>query len=146
MQEEFKQISEEYARAREEFKDPVAIGLLLTKIAGERSSYNLLVREINAKLERLEKRMVAIEKSLQKPVRKAKEVRVVESGMPLLSDIDSDIMDFVEEKGNCCAEDVQEKFKYKGKNAASSRLNRLAKDGLLEKMQVGRKVFFRKSR
>jgi len=48
----------------------------------------------------------------------------------------------VKTSGKASAEEVRAKFKYKGKNAASARLNRLCDMGLLEKQQAGKKVYF----
>ena len=61
---------------------------------------------------------------------------------PLLSEVDERILSFIKEKGIVTAEDVRRAFGYKGRNAASARLNHLYKLGLLDKKQVGRKVVF----
>ena len=62
---------------------------------------------------------------------------------PLLPEIDDAILGFVRKRGGrATAGEVQARFHYKGANAASARLNGLFKMGLLEKRQVGRKVFF----
>ncbi|MFH0836225.1 MAG: BlaI/MecI/CopY family transcriptional regulator, partial [Candidatus Micrarchaeota archaeon] len=63
-------------------------------------------------------------------------------GDPLLSELDEEIMTFISKQGHVTAGQVQKKFKYKGTNAASARLNALFRQGLLEKKQVGRKVIF----
>lgn len=42
-----------------------------------------------------------------------------------------------------CADEVQQKLGYKGKNAACSRLNKLYKLGVLERYQVGHKVYYK---
>jgi len=60
----------------------------------------------------------------------------------LVSKVDEEILDFIKKMGKVCAADVQEKFKYRGKNAASSRLNRLYSLGILEKRQAGRVVYY----
>jgi len=97
-----------------------------------------LFKQINEKLDRLlslEARITALEQKLagtpERPERKT-----------LLPEIDEDIAAFVAKRGGACAEEVQAKFGYKGRNAASSRLNRLCDLGVLEKVQVGRKVYF----
>ncbi len=51
-------------------------------------------------------------------------------------------MSLVKTQKRVTASDVQKKLNYKGTNAASARLNNLFKQGLLDKKQVGRKVFF----
>jgi hypothetical protein len=42
-----------------------------------------------------------------------------------------------------CAEDIKKHMSYKGKNAASARLNRLFKEGLLDRYQLGHKVYYK---
>ena len=42
-----------------------------------------------------------------------------------------------------CAEDIRVKLGYKGKNAASARLNKLYKAGLLDRYQLGKKVYYK---
>jgi len=59
-----------------------------------------------------------------------------------LSEIDEKIIRLIEEKGRVTAEDVKYALKYKGKNAASARLNNLCKIGVLKKTHAGRKVYF----
>jgi hypothetical protein len=61
----------------------------------------------------------------------------------LLSPTDEQIVNLLRSRGAVCADDVQAHFKYKGKNAASARLNRLASLGLLERQQAGRRVYYR---
>jgi hypothetical protein len=123
---EFEEVRSEFERIKQSASDPVVIGNLLYVIAEERASTNLLLREINAKLDKL----ISVS-----------ERREGAGGEVLLSDIDKEIVDFIG-SGRVCASDVQERFKYKGSNAASSRLNRLCDLKVLRKFQVGRKVFF----
>ena len=61
----------------------------------------------------------------------------------LLAPVDEQIVAMIRASGHVSATDVQIKFKYKGKNAASARLNRLYELGLLEKAQAGRVVYYR---
>ena len=82
------------------------------------------VREMSAKLEAMETG------------------KTTKTDETILPEIDSEILSFISEHGKVTAEDVRKKFKYKGKNAASARLNRLCSMGLLKKKQAGKKVFF----
>lgn len=68
---------------------------------------------------------------------------VVASKEMLLSSTDEQIVNLVGTRGVVCADDVQAHFKYKGKNAASARLNRLASLGVFEKQQAGRRVYYK---
>jgi hypothetical protein len=112
----------------EKFRDPVVLGELVYRLLEERENTNRLLKNILQKLETLEARGVS-----------TTEVR---EEIPLLPEIDTQILAFVKEQGQATAEEVRKRFKYKGKNAASSRLNRLCKQSLLAKKQVGKKVFF----
>ena len=173
---EFETTAEEFRRFREQMRDPLVIGTMLHKLSEERASSNLVIREINAKLDRLlslEERLSSLEARLQEGS-KAKSssaqgtgARVeagagswmetgasakMETGMErahkpfaaevLLPEVDEQIVSFVKRKRHVNAEDVQKEFAYKGTNAASSRLNRLVREGVLQKKQVGRKVVF----
>ena len=60
----------------------------------------------------------------------------------ILADVDEQIMQFLKDCKKATAEEVRAKFNYKGKNAASARLNRLCDMGLLQKTQAGKKVYF----
>jgi hypothetical protein len=61
----------------------------------------------------------------------------------LLAPADEQIVSALRSRGTLCAEQVRVIFGYKGKNAASSRLNRLYELGILEKQQAGRVVYYR---
>ncbi len=127
---EFEEIASEFRKFQADFKDPLVLGALLSALKDERSSTNLLLKELNVKLDRIESRLAAVETS--KPDAKA----------AMVAEVDSDILDFIRLQGKACSEDVQTQFQYKGKNAASARLNHLFRLGLLEKHQVGKKVYF----
>src|SRR3989344_1359127 len=116
--EEFNVVAKDFEELKKKFQDPVFIGTLLHTLAEERTTANIVLKEINAKLEKL----AEIENRL--------------------SGIAEEILKFVKHKGFCTAEEVQRKFKYKGANGASARLNNLFKTNLLEKKQAGKKVVF----
>jgi hypothetical protein len=63
----------------------------------------------------------------------------------LIPRADAKIITFIQQshRSMACAEDVRKAMGYKGKNAASSRLNRLAEKGLLERTRVGHTVYYR---
>jgi len=135
----------DYQAFKESIKDPaLTTAYYLSKISDEKSSFNLVLREINAKLDRLaflEKRVAQLEEMLEK--NSVEKVAVAASpNREVVADIDQDIIAFVKESGKVIAQDVADKFGYKGKNAACARLNRLATAGLLSKKQAGRKVYY----
>lgn len=111
----------------DKFRDPVVLGEMIYKLLEERENTNRILKNLLTKIERLEK---------QGPS------PVEEVGEPLLPEVDAKILEFVQETGKVTAENVRNRFQYKGKNAASARLNRLYELGLLRKKQVGKKVYF----
>jgi len=113
----------------EKFRDPVILGEMLYKLLEERENTNRILKNLLIKIEKLEKQA-----SHAAPVEEVEE--------PLLPEVDAKILEFVRETGKVTAENVRTKFKYKGKNAASARLNRLYELGLVRKKQVGKKVYF----
>lgn len=61
----------------------------------------------------------------------------------LLSGLDAEIIKAVQLLGDrACADEIKKHMNYKGRNAASVRLNRLAALGLLERRRVGRRVYY----
>ncbi|NYZ77910.1 hypothetical protein H0N96_00730 [Candidatus Micrarchaeota archaeon] len=140
---EFASVTSEFKEFSEKFHDPVVVGTLLWRLSEEKASNNMVLKEIQRKLEKLdelEARLKRVEKALQKeghanPQRENQEE-------VLLPEVDEQIMSLVKTHKRVTASDIQKKLGYKGANAASARLNSLFKQGLLDKKQVGRKVFF----
>jgi predicted HTH transcriptional regulator len=60
----------------------------------------------------------------------------------VISEIDEKIIELIKKMGKVTAEEIKNAFNYKGKNAASARLNNLCKIGLLKKVHGGKKVYF----
>ncbi|NYZ76643.1 hypothetical protein H0N98_05350 [Candidatus Micrarchaeota archaeon] len=114
---------------RELDKKSVEITTILTKV--KETTEMELLRAIAGRLENIEKRLDGIEKGLGKEV-----------SDDILGDVDGKIIEFVKKNGKACAEDLQRAFNYRGKNAASARLNKLHSQGLLEKKQAGRRVYY----
>lgn len=114
------------------FQDPIVLGELMYKLLEERQNTNKLLTEIRNRLDAL---------GSSAPRAEVSEIKGQLEDM-MLPEIDETIMQFVKESGKVTAEDVRSKFNYKGKNAASARLNRLFELNLLDKKQVGKKVFF----
>jgi hypothetical protein len=113
----------------EKFRDPIVLGELVYRLLEERENTNRLLKNLLQKLEAIEAKMGEAPAATKKQG-------------TLLPPIDEQIMAFVKEAGKATSEEVRVKFGYKGKNAASARLNRLCKMNLLAKRQVGKKVFF----
>jgi hypothetical protein len=133
--EEFNLVAKDFEELKKKFQDPVFIGTLLHTLAEERTSANMVLKEINAKLEKLaeiELRLANI----------AGKIEGKQEDRNFVSEVDGEILKFVKQKGFCTAEEVQRKFKYKGANGASARLNNLFKTNFLDKKQAGKKMVF----
>ncbi len=145
---EFRRVAEEFDDYKKEFKDPVFLATLMQRLSQERTSSNLLLKQINEKLDRLldlEARIASLEQKIENSRSQAPATRTQKTAEPseaMLPEVDEQIVSFIKEKGAACAADVKAKFGYKGSNAACARLNRLFDQGLLRKKQVGRKVFY----
>lgn len=124
------ELSEDIKKNLEKFKDPVILGELVYKLVEERENTNRILKNLMAKLETLEAKL-----GTQGRVKEINEE-------VLLPQIDEEILAHIREMSKATAEDIRVKFNYKGTNAASARLNRLFELGLLDKRQVGKKVFF----
>jgi len=110
----------------------LALSAMLYSVAEERKNTNLIVRNLNSKMDMLLKEIEVLKK--QAPATAAQTAA--------LSDRDNEVLEFVKRQGRTCADTLQEKFKYKGKNAASARLSKLFHEGILEKEYSGRKVYY----
>lgn len=131
---EFEELVGNLAQSTNQLQDPVAIGLMLYSIAEERKSTNLIIKELNAKIDGLVNKISEFEKQ---------PATAPAPATPALSDRDQEVMNFVRSRGRVSAEEMQKKFKYRGKNAASARLSRLFHEGILEKEYAGRRVLYK---
>jgi len=112
---------------KEQFKDNATIGLLLYRLAKEREASNAMFKQIS---EQLEKIASLLQKGSTEQVKS------------IISDIDQKILAHIQRNGKVDAEGIQSIFQYRGKNAASARLNDLYEKGLLKKGRAGKKVFY----
>lgn len=119
-------------------RDPLVLAALMHTAATERENTNrllkTLIERLDAKFAEVDARLASMESGIHAPTAAEEEV--------LLPSVDEEILQFVKEKRHVSAEEVRRRFGYKGKNAASSRLNRMFELGLLEKRQVGRAVLY----
>ncbi len=127
------QIRKELEANMSKFNDPVVLGTLMSRMLEERENTNRLLKTLLQRIEQLEERLAGA------PQRHATAQQIMEA--PMLPEVDEAIVSFIRE-GPKTAEDVQHKFGYKGKNAASARLNRLHDLGVVVKKHVGKKVYF----
>jgi len=131
----FSELSLDIREISKHCKDPMFLAVLLFKLAEEREKTNKLLAEIHDKFDTIMFRMKAPQAiNLQQ--------MELEQPSSILSEQDQMIMHMVHTNGRATAEEIRAELGYKGKNAASQRLNRLFKDGHLRKTQSGRKVFY----
>lgn len=123
---EMQDILVELEKELPKFKDPIVLAGLLHLLSEERENSNRMFKTIIERLDRIESGISDKEQKQE-----------------LLADVDQKIIEFISNKKAVCANDIKKHFKYKGVNAASARLNRLCSKNLLEKQQVGRKVYFK---
>ncbi len=118
-------------------ENPVFVSILLFKLAEERRKTNQLLEELNKKYDSI---MLEL-KTKGTSVGEAHQL-TTEEDINVLPEQDQQILNLVQDKGLTSAEEVQKALSYKGRNAASQRLNMLYKQGYLKKIQSGKKVLF----
>lgn len=60
-----------------------------------------------------------------------------------ISGLDARILEYIQVKGMACADDVRQAMKYRARNAACARLSVLHKRGILQRYQLGHKVYYK---
>ncbi|MDD5147900.1 MAG: hypothetical protein PHH08_00375 [Candidatus ainarchaeum sp.] len=145
----FNDLSLDIQEILEYSKNPMFIAVLLYKLSQEREKTNQMLEKINEKFDSIMLRLktgTMQEQSLPQVFPQAGEgLEFSEQCMvPLkaLPEHDQLIVHLAFEKGQISADDIKKELGYKGKNAASQRLNKLVKEGHLKKIQAGRKVVF----
>ncbi|MBN1159897.1 MAG: hypothetical protein JXA43_01510 [Candidatus Diapherotrites archaeon] len=116
------------AHLQELLKDPFALAAVMYKLAQEREQTNKLLREINQRLERLEQQKRPLPERPEPP--------------RILPEQDQRIIELVKSQQYATADDIKTAMGYKGKNAASARLNKLERAGMLKKIRSGKKIFY----
>ena len=111
----------------QQFKELNELVVLITSLYEVEKSFNLLLREINHKLDLIVNKLDSLQPSPKEE----------------LSEIDKNILQFIKKMGEVDAEEIRRYFNYKGRNAASARLNHLYKLGYLSKIREGKKVRYR---
>lgn len=142
---EYSQVAEEFKDFQAQMRNPLVVGALLHRLATERENTNRLMVEINAKLDRiasLEEKVRMLEAKQGLPTA-TPAMQASRSDEVLLPEVDEKIVAYINGNGGrVCAAQVQKQFHYRGRNAASSRLHSLYLQGVLEKRQVGKTVFY----
>ena len=139
---EFQNLVGDLSQTITQMSDPVAIGAMLYSIAQEKNSGNLVLREINSKFDNILTQLEIISQKLTEMSERKTEEQTLQVNTNI-SERDEEVLNYVKASGKVCADELQEKFNYKGRNAASARLSKLFKDGLLEKTYAGRNVYYK---
>ena len=138
----FKQEANEEVAALEreisKLRDPTVHAALLHISVKEKENTNRILKNIYARLDQLEDRL----KQMEQKFSSVGTVPSKAAPAPLLSSIDQKIINYIKEHGPTSAESVQKEFAYKGRNAASARLNKLASFGNLIKQRAGKVIYF----
>ncbi|MFH0922851.1 MAG: hypothetical protein V1811_02215, partial [Candidatus Micrarchaeota archaeon] len=78
---EFENLSKDFAKFQEDMKNPLVVGALMSRLAEERQNANLLLKQINARLDVFDSRLKSIEEKVSGSTRET-----------LLSELDEEIM------------------------------------------------------
>jgi hypothetical protein len=118
------------------------LSALVKYMVEERERTNRALIGMTDKIRRLEG--VLDDMYAEQEVEPARQAGMENKEVPV-SDLDSRIINFVQsqEMAMACADQVKEFMRYKGRNAACARLNRLYKEGLLDRLQLGHKVYYK---
>ncbi len=109
---------------------------LVKFVMDENKKTTMVLKGISENLARIESDLNADYTAEENPVQEA--AREVP-----LSELDAKIIEHIQRNGMSCADDIKKHMNYRGRNAASARLNRMYKQGLLERYQLGHKVYYK---
>ncbi|MEM0074473.1 MAG: hypothetical protein QXX70_01085 [Candidatus Micrarchaeaceae archaeon] len=105
-------------------------------LASERERTNKELETVTANVRKLEE-LIAPQAQVES------EAQIAEAREIPISSVDAKVIELIETKGMVSAAELQQFMGYKGKNAASARLNSLYKRGVLDRFQMGHKVYYR---
>ncbi len=122
---------------------PEVLGLLIYKLMTERKKTNELMEGINKKYDALLEYLneTANTNTVKAPFNEVLEEEINIDNL-FLTEQDKSILFEAKTNKWIDAKLIQDKLNYKGLNAASQRLNKLCKEGYLDKNRVGQSVVF----
>ncbi|MDE1824815.1 MAG: hypothetical protein KGH61_02235 [Candidatus Micrarchaeota archaeon] len=139
---ELKKVVERLSRVNsvEEVEESgTGVAALMKYMLEERERTNRMLRGIGERLKKLEQELNEMDSEEEKQL----DFQAGGSREVPLSSLDAKILELAQSKGLICADDVKAQMSYKGRNAACARLNRLYRAGLLDRFQLGHKVYFK---
>jgi len=131
---EISELEREIAKLR----DPTVHSALMYLSVKEKENTNRLLKNIYARLDQIEEKL----KQMEQKLGSVGTVPSQSAPALLLSSVDKKIIEYIKKNGPCSAEIIQKEFSYKGRNAASARLNKLATFGHLIKQRAGKVIFY----
>jgi predicted HTH transcriptional regulator len=123
---ELTEVTEKYKAVAE---NPLVFAQIFLGLKSAMDNFNSLLIDLNKRLVEIESQIDSLES--QKP-----------HDSISFSKKDQEILDYVKTQERVSAEDLQKKFHYKGKHAASARLHKLFTMGALDKTHAGRTVYY----
>ena len=112
-----------------------ALSSLLKYMTDERERTNKLLTSITSKISKLEEELHTTYEPTAQYIADKRQVPV--------SGLDARILNFIQSKDMVCADQVRDAMGYRGRNAACSRLNKLYRQGIIERFQLGHKVYYK---
>jgi hypothetical protein len=113
---------------------------LLKFVISENKSTRQMIERMSTTLSKLEAEVNAVEE--EEFEAQPQEQEPAERPTVVLSGLDTKIVQYIQIKSMACADDIKKMMGYKGRNAASARLNKLKMMGILTRHQAGHKVFY----
>jgi hypothetical protein len=115
---------------------------IIKMVADQNAANTLILKRMSENLVRIEQELSGDYYTQDDRVENPSETDKPSKIIPV-SSLDARILQLVQVKGMACADDVQKEMNYSGRNAACARLNKLYTMGLLERHQLGHKVYFK---
>ncbi len=122
--------------------DENIVSSLMKQLVEERERSNKLLESLTEKITKLEKE-IDVRDGKEQLEGEIQEYDAVSNRDVPLSELDSKILNFVQSKEMICADDLVHFMEYKGRNAACTRLNKLYRQGILDRYQLGHKVYYK---
>jgi len=130
--------------AGNESAQETSLAALVNYLVAERERTNKMLEGVMERIKMLESEL----ESEDEAIGEQESTQAIESPFAGVKEIplsatDAKVIEYIQTKGMVCASDLQNYMHYKGKNAASARLNLLYKQGILDRFQMGHKVYYR---
>lgn len=122
-------LNDEFEKFENIAKNPMALTHIFLGLKTAMDNFNNLLQELNKTLADMDARLSRLETPQT-------------HDSVSLSKKDQEVLDYVMTHGQVAAEELQVKFSYKGKHAASARLHKLFAVGALDKIHAGRTVYY----